>query len=76
MSHTIEAVFDGIVFHPVKPPKLEANTRVHITIDIAPPDEDKKESFLKTARSLNLDGPSDWSINLDNYLYGDKSHAD
>ena len=28
-------------------------------------------SFLRVARSLNLDGPSDWSGNLENYLYGD-----
>ena len=28
-------------------------------------------SFLRTARSLGLSGPPDWSENLDNYLYGD-----
>lgn len=29
-------------------------------------------SFVQTARSLKLDGPADWSENLDAYLYGDK----
>jgi predicted ATP-dependent serine protease len=32
-------------------------------------------SFLHTARSLNLDGPPDWSANLENYLYRSKLGA-
>ena len=31
-----------------------------------------KCSFLETAESLQLDGPSDWSENLDKYLYGEE----
>jgi len=30
-------------------------------------------SFFKVASTLNLDGPPDWSENLDAYLYGGKS---
>jgi hypothetical protein len=30
-------------------------------------------SFLQTARSLNLDGPPDWSANVERYLYSDES---
>jgi hypothetical protein len=30
----------------------------------------KKLSFLHTARSLELEGPSDWSDRIDDYLYG------
>lgn len=30
-------------------------------------------SFIDTALALNLDGPPDWSENLEEYLYGDKS---
>jgi hypothetical protein len=30
-------------------------------------------SFLKLAQSLNLEGPEDWSENLDDYLCGDNS---
>jgi hypothetical protein len=33
-------------------------------------------SFLKFAMSLNLDGPEDWSENLEGYLYGDKDFPD
>lgn len=32
-------------------------------------------SFLHTARNMNLDGPSDWSARLDDYLYGEPCDA-
>jgi len=73
MSETIEALYDGSVLRPVEPLTLEPNTRVWIVIEIAPLIIDTPSSFLRTARSLNLDGPSDWSANLENYLYGDKA---
>jgi predicted DNA-binding antitoxin AbrB/MazE fold protein len=73
MSETIEALYDGSVLRPVEPLTLEPNTRVWIVIEIVPPTKDTPTSFLRTARSLNLDGPSDWSANLENYLYGGKA---
>ena len=33
-------------------------------------------SFLDTARSLNLEGPPDWSDRLEEYLYGTKNDAE
>jgi len=70
MGQTVEAVFDGTVFRPEKPVKLKPNTHVRITIETSPPGIGKTSSFLKTARGLNLEGPPDWSENLDKYLYG------
>jgi predicted DNA-binding antitoxin AbrB/MazE fold protein len=70
MVKTIEAVFDGKVLHPEDPLILEPNTRVRITIETVESATDKVSSFLRTARSLNLDGPPDWAVNLDTYLYG------
>jgi hypothetical protein len=72
MVKTIEAVFDGTVFQPTEEIELAPNTPVRITVETLPfrPEE---TSFLKLARSLNLDGPHDWSSNLDEYLYGGKS---
>ena len=70
MGQTVEAVFDGTVFRPEKPVKLKPNTHVRITIETSPPGIGNTSSFLKTARSLNLEGPADWSENLDKYLYG------
>jgi predicted DNA-binding antitoxin AbrB/MazE fold protein len=70
MVKTIEAVFDGKVLHPDDPLPLEPNTRVRITIEALEPASDNSVSFLETACALNLDGPSDWAVNIDAYLYG------
>ncbi|MBC7931452.1 MAG: antitoxin family protein [Rubrivivax sp.] len=73
MSKTLEAVFDGEVLRPDEPIELEPNTRVRITIEAAGQPRAKSKSFLQTARSLNLQGPPDWSARLDDYLYGGES---
>lgn len=70
MVRTIEAIFDGRVLRPENPLALEPNTRVRITIETVEPSPEKRSSFLDTARSLNLDGPPDWAVNVDAYLYG------
>ncbi|MGI8566896.1 MAG: antitoxin family protein [Pyrinomonadaceae bacterium] len=73
MTKTLEAVYDGEVLRPDEPLDLEPNTRVRVTIEV---EEQKTQSrsFLDTARSLNLEGPSDWSTRIDYYLYG--THRD
>ncbi|HEY2158785.1 MAG TPA: antitoxin family protein [Isosphaeraceae bacterium] len=68
MATTIEATFDGQVFRPSAPVSLEPNTTVRLTVEPLPV---KAESFLRTARSLKLDGPPDWASKLDDYLYGE-----
>jgi predicted DNA-binding antitoxin AbrB/MazE fold protein len=72
MVKTIEAIFDGKSFLPTEPIALKPNTRVKVIIETQLTDEDEIISFLQTARALNLDGPPDWSANLDAYLYGEK----
>ena len=76
MSQTLDAVFDGSVFRPDQPIELEPNTRVRITIETTSTPEETSESFLRVARSLNLDGPRDWSSRLDDYLYGGKKNGE
>jgi hypothetical protein len=68
----VEALYDGAVLRLVEPLTLTPNTRVWVTIETAPPAKRASRSFLATARSLNLDGPADWSANLERYLYGDR----
>jgi len=76
MVKTIEAVFDGTVFRPMESVALAPNTRVRVTIETLLPAEGEAPSFLRTARALRLEGPPDWSANIDEYLYGgDPSHA-
>jgi hypothetical protein len=68
MATTIEATFDGRVFRPTEPVSLPPNTTVRLTVEPLPV---RPTSFLRTARSLRLEGPPDWASNLDTYLYGE-----
>jgi hypothetical protein len=69
MTKTLEATFDGEVLRLDEPLELEPNTRVRITIETRYKTKRKKRSFLQTAKSLNLQGPSDWSARFEDYLY-------
>jgi hypothetical protein len=71
MTTTVFATFDGEVLRPEVPVTLEPNTRVRVTIETTAAAESKSISFLRTAQSLNLAGPSDWSERLEQYLYGE-----
>ena len=89
MDKILDATYDGEVFRPDEPLELASNTKVKIIIEDEA-DESKKlklvempktgkgepYSFLKYIESLDLDGPSDFSRNLDEYLYGGKSLDD
>jgi len=69
MSKTVEAIFDGKVLHPVEPLALEPNTRVWLTIENIMALGDQSVSFLDIARTLDLEGPPDWSEKVEAYLY-------
>ena len=77
MTDMIEALYDGKVFLPTGPIAPAPNTRVRMTIENLPPPEQEAPSFLRTARALELEGPPDWSENVDEYLYGgERPHVD
>ena len=69
MTTTLNAIYDGKVLRLDEPIELEPNTPVRVTIETSQPIVKKKRSFLQTARSLNLQGPPDWSARFDDYLY-------
>jgi hypothetical protein len=69
MTQTLEATYDGEVIRLDDPIELEPNTRVRITIETELIPKRKGKSFLQTAKSLNLKGPSDWSARFEDYLY-------
>lgn len=73
MTTVIAATFDGQVLRPEEPLALPANTRVRLTLETDEPVRAVGSSFLATAESLRLDGPSDWSSRLEHYLYGEPS---
>ena len=70
MGQVIEAIYDGVVFRPTAPVTLKPNTRVRITVARDVGTSAPAISFLDTASSLNLDGPTDWAANIEDYLYG------
>lgn len=76
MTKTLEAVFDGKVLRPVEPISLKPNTRVRLTLEVDEPVTEGPKSFLQTAKGLELDGPADWSENLEETLYGSQHRSD
>ena len=76
MTKTLEATFDGEVLRPDEPLELAPNTRVRLTIDTRLSIEGRRFSFLEAAQSLTLEGPSDWALRFDDYLYGPKDPGD
>lgn len=69
MSQKFEAIFDGTVFRPTVPLELRPNTVVELTLMVPAESKPVGSSFLDAAENAKLDGPEDWSENLDQYLY-------
>ena len=69
MVKTLYATYDGQVLRPDESIALDPNTRVKITIETEKGRQEKRRSFLRTARALELKGPRDWSARLEDYLY-------
>ena len=75
MTKPIYLTFDGEVFRPEEPVDLEPGTRVRATIELMATGTHRPGAFFATARELNLDGPTDWSNRLEEYLYGARGKA-
>ena len=54
MSQILEATFDGAVFRPDETVKLQPDTRVQLVVTVKTATEAQPKSFLRTARSLQL----------------------
>ena len=75
MLKTLDAIFDGEVLRLEEPIALERNIRVRVTIETLENPPIRARSFFETARSLHLEGPSDWSARFEDYLYGRETGA-
>lgn len=86
---TFDAHFDGEHLHPVEPVVLPQNVRLRVTVDetwageaaSAPATNDAVQKpqglFEQLFEGVELiDGPSDWSRELDHYLYGTPKRGD
>jgi len=76
MTTVIDATFDGTVFRPTQPVALQPNTPVRLTFEIAMQPQGKPLSSLDTLLSIKIEGPPDWSANLDKYLYPEPGGED
>ena len=81
MEKIVNVTFDGEVFRPDEPVDLKPNTKVKITIEkekklklvMVPKNaKGKPYAWLDYLISVNLDGSSDFSTNLDDYLFRGK----
>ena len=70
MSQILEATFDGQVFRPIQTVELQPDTQVELVVTVKNVSEENPKSFLRTARSMKLKGPKDFSSRIDDYLYG------
>ncbi|MEO7718279.1 MAG: hypothetical protein ABIY70_18925 [Capsulimonas sp.] len=71
MTRTLNATFDGASSLKLDEQlDLAPNTVVRVTIETV--DAPAANDFLAICLGANLDGPADWSENLEHYLYGDK----
>ncbi|BDI32424.1 hypothetical protein CCAX7_44750 [Capsulimonas corticalis] len=71
MTRTLNATFDGASSLKLDEQlDLAPNTIVRVTIETV--DVPAANDFLAVCLAANLDGPEDWSENLEHYLYGDK----
>ncbi len=69
MTLELEATFDGKIFRPASEFELKLNTKVKLTVEPEEIEIGKPYSFLNYAKSLKLEGPSDFSSRIDFYLY-------
>ncbi|HQZ81798.1 MAG TPA: hypothetical protein PLR83_01135 [Pyrinomonadaceae bacterium] len=76
MSQVLDATFDGLVFRPIQSVKLQPDTRVRLVVTVEATPKRRSNSFLRTARSLKLKGPKDFSERIDDYLTGEAKLGD
>lgn len=70
VTKTIKATFDGLSFHPIDTPDLKPNTEYMITIEEINDDINKGPINFLLKHAGEVEGPSDWSLEHDHYLYG------
>lgn len=84
---TFDAQFDGESLRPEAPIALPQNVRLRVTVVAESPVEtpasgtepqsEKRGLFSDLLdESLLIDGPADWSRELDHYLYGTPKRGD
>ena len=86
MEKTINVTFDGEVFRPDETVDIPTDTKGRITVENGTGKLEMKYAKRKPGgkpyaafeymRSVKLDGPSDFSANVDEYIYHGKPFPD
>ena len=71
LDEVVQNLREAILLHASKPVRINYVVKPNMMNREAMTPA-TSSSFLKTARMLDLDGESDWSIRIDDYLYGEK----
>lgn len=66
---SLRAHFDGKQVHIDDPVILKPNTKLLITV-LSNEQKKEKTLFDKLEQIGTIEGPEDWSVNHDHYLYG------
>ncbi|MEM1043626.1 MAG: antitoxin family protein [Bacteroidota bacterium] len=69
---TIYATYDGAVLRPDEPLDLAEGERVRLTVEDPEPAPAEPYSAFRIMESLDLDGPPDWSENINEYVTGER----
>ena len=72
MTETVEAIFDGHVFRPIGTPSLTANKRYTLIIKHKDDEPETRNAFdVLSDLTGTVEGPEDWAVHHDQYLYGE-----
>ena len=75
MTRSTEAVFQDGVLRPLEPLDIAPNTRVRITVEFPDAGDADAGAFLRIAQGLRLNGPADWSEQVEESLWSDESRS-
>lgn len=70
MAITINAEYDGTAFIPIDTVVLKKNTKYRLIIEETTEEKNLTAWDVLQSHIGSIDGPEDWSENLDHYLYG------
>ncbi len=76
MVQAMHTVFGGKAFRPEGPVHRKPSTRVRIVNEVPEARVEEPDSFLDTARSLQLEGPADGAERFEAYLCDRPRSAD
>jgi len=72
VTQTFEAIYDGKVLRPKRKLEIKPNTAVMVTVKSVKAKRVPKKSFLDVIEKLNVEAPTDWSENIEEYLQAEK----